>query len=75
MLDMLVAAGLVTETDGKGGYPAYFLPLDEPPYRLVCNSEGTVCEWRPWEPPEKRYACIAPDGTEVVGDGSDDRLD
>ena len=70
MLDELVRGGLVEETSSKG-HPAYFLPVDEFPYRTE-SEDGTVCEYRPWEPPEKRFARISPDGTEVVGNGADD---
>ena len=71
MLDLLVTGGLADTADRRG-YPAYFLPVDEFPYRVE-SEDGTVCEYRPWEPAEKRFARISPDGTEVVGEGRDDR--
>jgi hypothetical protein len=73
MLDELVRCGLVEEITSKG-YPAYFLPVDEFPYWTE-SEDGTVCEYRPWEPPESRFARISPDGTEVVGSGADDEQD
>jgi AAA domain len=66
MLDYLVRNGLAEEAE-RSGYPAYFLPLGEPPYRLPVP--GGMAEWRPWEPRDKQWAVIDADGNETLSDG------